>query len=986
MYLTLIIYQAEVARETERRNINRSLLTLGRVIKMLKEQNEGKRSNKNIRIPYRDSKLTRILQESLGGRCKTLVVATLSPSVTAIEESISTLNYAQCANGIMNKPMATSYLSLGNSSVSSSSLDSGNSDPKTVEHWHEMECRLEYMKGQVEESQAALARQHMQQQELVERTEKAEENLLQSEKKLFESEQEKSSLKDELNKEKTLRIELASLQYKTEVSLKQTAAILEATQKTEATLTMEANILLTKLAESLKEGDELFRNLVKSREDDMGKRIAARTFNTEALDYLGTVLSNLEALSCRISEHSTNISNNAQEGHNREKENLSLSITMLQNLRKDLENITDVMKNRIKSEDKLLASLVKTARDGIQKASSSFTEGENNLDLSLELIQSNFAGYGKELSSMREHLNRSSRDALNAIQQNMLESREKISSLISFVSKSLSEVRSKHLETRKKIVSEEKNLEGILTASSMNIEKLSQKQQQSIDGSINEFKTSGTENFNCMNKTLSDQIDYIDEKNSHYNITSGKFVASLQEQRNKFNEAQREQKGLQDTLVTCVMSEVEKVIKTHLDTFAKQQEKHLFSFEDGLSSLTGINKNMNMSVKDIVEQVKETNGSVLGQVTLASKNEDTFTNAVINASSTFSDISEEAKKQISQVQSHRKRFETNIGELSAQDVELQNCGRSFLNSLNEIQDANSNYIRVEKALTDLTEVAGSNLDYAKDEIISGCQTNIYDLQVPRSALRGDLNKKFDATSKVLKEGSSQMKKSFTEQCLVIDGLRDKVDSAVGNFCADTDRKEIEMKAYYDSLETSALEIKKKSNEMVSGCTEKSLNLKECIGHFVREKIQCHEEAPPIMEYQVPQYSQSLTSTPSPNVILEAVELPEPPNLDITGNSISTTSESSHSSLSPDSLHDNKCCASESKLPLGEISLEKQNISDNNSKQDDNSINQKQKGAKSIPPKGSKKRSSSRQRATPVRKRFAVSTPTRRQKNKWKERK
>lgn len=150
---------------------------------MLKEQNEGKSSSKNIRISYRDSKLTRILQESLGGRCKTLIVATLSPSVTAIEESISTLSYAQCANGITNKPIATSYLSLGTASTSSSSLESGQSDPKTVEHWHEMECRLEYMKGQVEESQAALARQHMQQPELVERAEKAEEDVLQSEKK-----------------------------------------------------------------------------------------------------------------------------------------------------------------------------------------------------------------------------------------------------------------------------------------------------------------------------------------------------------------------------------------------------------------------------------------------------------------------------------------------------------------------------------------------------------------------------------------------------------------------------------------------------------------------------------------------------------------------------------------------------------------------------------------------------------------------------------
>ena len=63
-----------------------------------------------------DSKLTRILQESLGGRCKTVIIATLSPSITAIEESISTLNYAQSANGIINKPVSTSSMAAGGGS------------------------------------------------------------------------------------------------------------------------------------------------------------------------------------------------------------------------------------------------------------------------------------------------------------------------------------------------------------------------------------------------------------------------------------------------------------------------------------------------------------------------------------------------------------------------------------------------------------------------------------------------------------------------------------------------------------------------------------------------------------------------------------------------------------------------------------------------------------------------------------------------------
>ena len=53
---------------------------------------------------YRDSKLTRLLRDSLGGRTKTCIIATVSPSVHCLEETLSTLDYAHRAKSIKNKP------------------------------------------------------------------------------------------------------------------------------------------------------------------------------------------------------------------------------------------------------------------------------------------------------------------------------------------------------------------------------------------------------------------------------------------------------------------------------------------------------------------------------------------------------------------------------------------------------------------------------------------------------------------------------------------------------------------------------------------------------------------------------------------------------------------------------------------------------------------------------------------------------------------
>lgn len=76
--------------------INQSLLTLGRVINALVDRSSH--------VPYRESKLTRLLQDSLGGRTKTCIIATISPARSNMEETLSTLDYAIRAKSIRNKP------------------------------------------------------------------------------------------------------------------------------------------------------------------------------------------------------------------------------------------------------------------------------------------------------------------------------------------------------------------------------------------------------------------------------------------------------------------------------------------------------------------------------------------------------------------------------------------------------------------------------------------------------------------------------------------------------------------------------------------------------------------------------------------------------------------------------------------------------------------------------------------------------------------
>ncbi|XWS14910.1 hypothetical protein CRYUN_Cryun35bG0049400 [Craigia yunnanensis] len=91
---------ADGMRLKEGIHINKGLLALGNVISALGDEKKRKEGG---HVPYRDSKLTRLLQDSLGGNSKTVMIACVSPADTNAEETLNTLKYANRARNIQNK-------------------------------------------------------------------------------------------------------------------------------------------------------------------------------------------------------------------------------------------------------------------------------------------------------------------------------------------------------------------------------------------------------------------------------------------------------------------------------------------------------------------------------------------------------------------------------------------------------------------------------------------------------------------------------------------------------------------------------------------------------------------------------------------------------------------------------------------------------------------------------------------------------------------
>lgn len=91
-------------RLKEGAHINKSLVTLGSVISALAELcNDTQKARRSVHIPYRDSVLTYLLKDSLGGNSKTIMIAAISPADCNYHETLSTLRYVKRNSLIANQ-------------------------------------------------------------------------------------------------------------------------------------------------------------------------------------------------------------------------------------------------------------------------------------------------------------------------------------------------------------------------------------------------------------------------------------------------------------------------------------------------------------------------------------------------------------------------------------------------------------------------------------------------------------------------------------------------------------------------------------------------------------------------------------------------------------------------------------------------------------------------------------------------------------------
>jgi len=858
----------EAARERERMNINRSLLTLGRVIVLLKEQSESKKNN-SIRIPYRDSKLTRILQESLGGRCKTVVIATLSPAVSAIEESLSTLNYAQSANGIVNKPVATSYMSISSSGARSHSSKAAVSDAgdggNSVQYWQEMECRLQYMQGQVEEAQAALARKHMQQQDLVDRVERAESEKLIAEKQVFEVSARAKRAEEEVEAERARRKDVERKLCEAERALRETSAVLEATRLTENHLTQEATALLDALKTSIRNTDALQAELSRGRETEIEKRAAALEFHAASSSLLERTISSIARASANSQQNLSDVSDSIEEVRNQEKRFSREISKLLAQATREIQELSRSTVALVRDDRGILqtvASMSTAAYKRLDAIAKSATRSRDALDAFCQTeckALNTHVSCLAEIQTSNEELAEESRQRLQA---NVETSNQEIAANVANMTKTLSEGASARERVRGSL---EETLSKWATDSTDRAEEIgtaAAREKETLGLALKTF----TENA----RHLETVETVLETQNQFFHDTCKPHLESLDEHASSVTQHsqllaktyQQEKDVIQKAFAHDFMNGIKELMNKQMLAVSLHMDQKYDAIRGGNADLEKQTTQLQSAAKIILKTSRQTNRSISDETSSAKQNDGTFAAAMDLTRDKLDLLAAKSDLQKEGVSIRTAEASHHLEQFSALDSSLPQAIATYRAQGERCSDKLRDVL-LENAASDirsLSALAKESADYARDSI-SAHVANLSSLPNPddAAALLADAKE----TCAVVSSATNEVRRLGE---ILAEGTRSASSSLAASLsrdgCADN-RAVLEKHLGVAADSVAAIRADADSPAAAQSAEEAS----EEARRFVFRDLRAEEPVPAVEGPPAVAYRERLSATPPEEVLL-----------------------------------------------------------------------------------------------------------------------
>lgn len=850
-------------RERERKNINTSLLTLGRVIAAVKSASEGK---KNIRVPYRDSKLTRVLQDAIGGRSKTVIIATVSPSELAISESISTLNYAQAANSIVNKPVADS------THLSSYSLDTHGST--SVEQWYELECKMKYMEAQVQEAKVALARKNQQEQILISRAKTLEDEIGKKEKVLRQAAERISGLEKACNDEKERNSSLLRELKLKEQHLIRTRVILEATQQTEVNLTSEARRLIDAIKASVNENDRMHQVLYDEKQNEIARKNATVVLQKSAAEVLGEIDSKVNAILQKEESFCNHVVKSSHKETKTSQAALISTTDTLKEISSHVKTVTGQIKQLSTNDDGVLSILegnTKIIQNAVLEGKNKIKAGTARQSHSFGATRDQLTACSDQVGNLATQLKGETDEILKSFNTKIETTKSEVldaaESLFSALSK-ISESRSNMMTQLSAIWSEVEHRSSDVLKT---IESCSVGQYSRMSNSIERFSDS-MKHLDEVNHGLQKHESIISSRGTSHaqDILSQKTMLTLQ--RKMFTEVQEHQKKVHASMVDTITKGLQKLLEEEFARLGKENDASFKTFATDNEELFKLNQTMEVSTNDMIREFNMTNASILNNLNLVAKNEKFFLQEAEKSNEAFSFIQNTAKEHFKFNEESGKIIDHKLSDLSSLDGPFEQEMKNFDAKKNEIVNYLSRDVQAyaNDGVNRLLKRGNKISNFVNGDVIPSNIRALEDQENDSRIMFNDLSNHIQQIEDVSMKNKTDIKASIDKICDSTDELHQSITSKCSTFYKSviaSRMKELDTNCA-GMIDDSSSHLKSQ-REALSTMQNLTSSVDNQLSVYSRDVIHTNDPVAPLDAKPEIEYSDQLSSTPAEHVILKS---------------------------------------------------------------------------------------------------------------------
>jgi len=867
-----------ILRERERTSINRSLLTLGRVLTALKDPNDGKKVP-NVRIPYRDSKLTRYLQESLGGRFKTHFIATISPSVQVIDESMLTLNYAQMASGIINKPLSMAHLSSSPARNGNDVFfpDSASLGPGVV--WTETECRLQYVHVQLEEAKAALARKHLQYQEVLERLHTVEEEKMANECYLSEITMKLNHKSRELDATIDEKLSLYTALRNSEVDRKKLMCILEATKDTEQKLNNEATVLLNTLRSSIADGDILHKFLEAAREIEGRNKIDTKFFESSMSASLSSIFSSLKALEMAVNENCVQILQITDQIDTSNKKSSCKSAQVMNGLAESVQTLVSNIRSQalgVTGISPEISKVCSSIRDAIQGARCELMSGEsallNFIRDRAELLEQQVITlntFNADYVARSQSYSKQMSDAIDTL-------KNRYSDLVSKASEQITKFYASNKDSRNLLGAIVKDWESSSRSALTDIESKSSLHSSNLESVLEQF-VKGEESHKSIRGIITNHSSFVDLNRKAQGAILATQDELLAEQRQAYAEAMALQDQLQNDFIKNVMEGVQNLMKVQMDKVAEDRQNHFQSFEERLGKLVNTNIQLRSDSLNMFDSADGIHTELLKSVdTIMSQNIEMkgVTDEARRSLVYIRDVTGRSNIRVFSNAENASRLLTGISNedpllmqvIENLKAESQACCDEDINRLKKTSS---------DGFTQMKIIETEKHHFMMNEVIGGVKASFDTMKKERPFIVSNISKQLDEVTM----SSSACEKVASEISQTIVGSSDEIathalSEAHSYVSQDLSIQQREIDSMKEVLKNKVNTFTESSSTLLVSTMSNLMSSKDKVHDFARTVICVDKDVVEVDPRQSFTFSETFSSTPAVNVLIEQLNLPD----------------------------------------------------------------------------------------------------------------